>query len=82
MLCRYGALGVRQPGDDRRRVRVSPHGYFEYEAAHVTVQKATSAIKPEKKLQPIPRRAYFCLTGCLKKRGELDGTPDVVEFAQ
>ena len=35
-------------------VLVSPNGYYEYEAAHGTVQRTTTSTKPEKKPPPTP----------------------------
>ena len=63
-------------------VLVSPHGYFEYEAAHGTVQKHYYKHQAGEKTSTNSTAIIFAWTGCLKKRGELDGTPDVVEFAQ
>jgi isocitrate dehydrogenase len=63
-------------------VLVSPHGYFEYEAAHGTVQKHYYKHQAGEKTSTNPTALIFAWTGCLKKRGELDGTPEVVEFAK
>jgi isocitrate dehydrogenase len=63
-------------------VLVSPHGYFEYEAAHGTVQKHYYKHQAGEKTSTNSTALIFAWTGCLKKRGELDGTPDVVEFAK
>ncbi|MEM0493174.1 MAG: NADP-dependent isocitrate dehydrogenase [Candidatus Thermoplasmatota archaeon] len=63
-------------------VLVSPDGFFEYEAAHGTVQKHYYKYLKGEKTSTNPMALIFAWTGCLKKRGELDGTPEVVEFAK
>ncbi|MDO9534750.1 MAG: NADP-dependent isocitrate dehydrogenase [Bacillota bacterium] len=63
-------------------VLVSPHGYFEYEAAHGTVQKHYYKHQSGEKTSTNSTALIFAWTGGLKKRGELDGTPEVVEFAK
>jgi isocitrate dehydrogenase len=60
---------------------VSPDGFFEYEAAHGTVQKHYYKYLKGEKTSSNPMALIFAWTGCLKKRGELDKTPEVVEFA-
>ncbi|MGQ9581907.1 MAG: NADP-dependent isocitrate dehydrogenase [Thermoplasmatota archaeon] len=72
----YGSLAMMTS------VLVSPHGYFEYEAAHGTVQKHYYKYMKGEKTSSNPMALIFAWTGCLKKRGELDGTPEVVEFAK
>jgi len=62
-------------------VLVSPHGYFEYEAAHGTVQKHYYRHIKGEETSTNSMALIFAWSGCLKKRGELDGTPDVVTFA-
>ena len=63
-------------------VLVSPYGYFEYEAAHGTVQKHYYKHQAGERTSTNSTAIIFAWTGCLKKRGELDDTPDIVEFAQ
>jgi len=63
-------------------VLVSPHGYFEYEAAHGTVQKHYYKHLKGEKTSTNSMALIFAWTGCLKKRGEMDGTPEVIEFAE
>ncbi|MBG0777424.1 MAG: NADP-dependent isocitrate dehydrogenase [Desulfovibrionaceae bacterium] len=63
-------------------VLVSPHGYFEYEAAHGTVQRHYYKHLKGEKTSTNCMASLFAWTGALKKRGELDGTPDVVRFAE
>ncbi|MHB8138790.1 MAG: NADP-dependent isocitrate dehydrogenase [Smithellaceae bacterium] len=62
-------------------VLVSPHGWFEYEAAHGTVQKHYYKHLKGEETSSNSMALIFAWTGGLRKRGELDGTPDVVEFA-
>ncbi len=62
-------------------VLVSPHGWFEYEAAHGTVQKHYYRHLKGEKTSSNSMALIFAWTGGLRKRGELDGTPAVVGFA-
>jgi hypothetical protein len=62
-------------------VLVSPSGQFEYEAAHGTVQKHYYKHLKGEKTSSNPMALIFAWTGALKKRGELDKTPEVVAFA-
>ena len=62
-------------------VLVSPHGYYEYEAAHGTVQRHYY-----KHLEGLPTSTnsvatIFAWSGALRKRGELDGNGELVAFA-
>jgi isocitrate dehydrogenase len=72
----YGSLAMMTS------VLVSPEGFFEYEAAHGTVQKHYYKYLKGEKTSSNPMALIFAWTGCLKKRGELDKTPEVVEFAK
>lgn len=63
-------------------VLVSPDGNFEYEASHGTVQKHYYRYLKGEKTSTNPVATIFAWTGALAKRGELDGTPDLVEFAK
>jgi len=72
----YGSLAMMTS------VLVSPHGYFEYEAAHGTVQKHYYKHLAGEKTSTNSMALIFAWTGCLKKRAELDGTPEVAVFAQ
>ncbi len=63
-------------------VRVSPDGNFEYEASHGTVQKHYYRYLKGEKTSTNPVATIFAWTGALAKRGELDGTPELVEFAK
>lgn len=62
-------------------VLVSPDGYYEYEAAHGTVQKHYYNYMKGEKTSTNPMATIFAWTGALKKRGELDGLEDLVSFA-
>lgn len=62
-------------------VLVSPHGYYEYEAAHGTVQRHYYKHLKGEETSTNSVATIFAWTGALRKRGELDGTPDLVEFA-
>ncbi|MGV8059232.1 MAG: NADP-dependent isocitrate dehydrogenase [Smithellaceae bacterium] len=62
-------------------VLVSPNNWFEYEAAHGTVQKHYYKHLNGEETSSNSMALIFAWTGGLRKRGELDGTPDVVEFA-
>ncbi|NLI53677.1 MAG: NADP-dependent isocitrate dehydrogenase [Clostridiales bacterium] len=63
-------------------VLVSPDGYFEYEAAHGTVQKHYYNHMKGEKTSTNSMATIFAWTGALKKRGELDGLNDLVAFAE
>jgi isocitrate dehydrogenase len=62
-------------------VLVSPNGWFEYEAAHGTVQKHYYKHLKGEETSSNSMALIFAWTGGLRKRGELDGTPEVVAFA-
>jgi isocitrate dehydrogenase len=62
-------------------VLVSPNGWFEYEAAHGTVQKHYYKHLKGEETSSNSMALIFAWTGGLRKRGELDGTLDVVKFA-
>ena len=59
-------------------VLVSPDGVYEYEAAHGTVQRHYYKYL---KGETTSIATLFAWTGALRKRGELDNTPDLVNFA-
>jgi isocitrate dehydrogenase len=63
-------------------VLVSPDGIYEYEAAHGTVQRHYYKHLKGEKTSTNSMATLFAWTGALKKRGELDGTPDLVSFAE
>jgi len=62
-------------------VLVSPNGWFEYEAAHGTVQKHYYKHLNGEETSSNSMALIFAWTGGLRKRGEMDGTPKVVRFA-
>jgi isocitrate dehydrogenase len=62
-------------------VLVSPHGYFEYEAAHGTVQKHYYKHLRGEETSSNSMALIFAWTGAIRKRGELDKTPQAVAFA-
>ncbi len=62
-------------------VLVSPYGYYEYEAAHGTVQKHYYKHLKGEETSSNSMALIFAWTGALRKRGELDGTPEVMRFA-
>ena len=62
-------------------VLVRPPGYCEYEAAHGTVQRHYNKHLKGEKTSTNSVATIFAWSGALRKRGELDGTPDLVRFA-
>ena len=62
-------------------VLVSPHGYYEYEAAHGTVQRHYYKHLKGEPTSTNSVATIFAWTGALRKRGELDGIPELVDFA-
>ena len=62
-------------------VLVSPFGYFEYEAAHGTVQRHYYKHLKGEKTSTNSVALIFAWTGALRKRGELDGLPELIGFA-
>jgi isocitrate dehydrogenase len=71
----YGSLALMTS------VLVSPQGFIEYEAAHGTVQKHYYKHLAGEKTSTNSVACIFAWTGALRKRGEIDNTPKVVEFA-
>ena len=62
-------------------VLVSPDGVYEYEAAHGTVQRHYYKHLKGEETSTNSVATIFAWTGALRKRGELDGIPDLQEFA-
>ena len=62
-------------------VLVSPFGYFEYEAAHGTVQRHYYKHLKGERTSTNSVALIYAWTGALRKRGELDGIPALVSFA-
>ncbi|HOJ51630.1 MAG TPA: NADP-dependent isocitrate dehydrogenase [Syntrophales bacterium] len=63
-------------------VLVSPYGCYEYEAAHGTVQRHYYRHLKGEPTSTNPMALIFAWTGGLRKRGEMDGTPEVMKFAE
>jgi len=63
-------------------VLVSPDGKYEYEAAHGTVTRHYYRFLKGERTSTNPIATIFAWTGALKKRGELDGLPQLVDFAE
>ena len=63
-------------------VLVSPSGQFEYEASHGTVQKHYYRYQKGEKTSTNPVALIFAWTGALAKRAELDGSPELADFAR
>ena len=61
-------------------VLVSPHGWFEFEAAHGTVQKHYYRHLQREETSTNSMALIFAWTGALRTRGEMDGTPEVVRL--
>ena len=62
-------------------VLVSPDGAENFEAAHGTVQKHYYKHLKGEKTSSNSMALIYAWTGALRKRGELDGLPDLVTFA-
>jgi len=62
-------------------VLVSPDGKYEYEAAHGTVQKHYYRYLKGEKTSTNSVATIYAWTGALRKRGELDGIPELMTFA-
>ena len=72
----FGSLGLMTS------VLVSPDGNFEYEAAHGTVTKHFRQHQRGERTSTNSTATIFAWTGAIAKRGELDGTPELVRFAR
>ena len=62
-------------------VLVSPDGYYEYEAAHGTVQRHYYKHLAGEETSTNSVATIFAWTGALRKRGELDGNEALMSFA-
>jgi isocitrate dehydrogenase len=71
----FGSLGMMTS------VLVSPSGAFEYEAAHGTVRRHYYEHLKGNPTSTNSVASIFAWSGAIRKRGELDDTPDVVRFA-
>lgn len=63
-------------------VLVSPDGKYEFEAAHGTVTRHYYRWLKGEYTSTNPMATIFAWSGALKKRGELDNLPDLVEFGE
>ncbi len=72
----YGSLAMMTS------VLVSPDGVYEYEAAHGTVTRHYYKYLKGEETSTNPFATIFAWTGALKKRGELDNLPELVEFGE
>lgn len=62
-------------------VLVSPHGIYEYEAAHGTVQRHYYKHLKGEETSTNSVATIFAWTGALRKRGEFDSLPELKRFA-
>lgn len=62
-------------------VLVSPDGKYEYEAAHGTVQRHYYKHLKGEETSTNSVATIFAWSGALRKRGELDGSKELMEFA-
>lgn len=62
-------------------VLVSPKGYYEYEAAHGTVQRHYYKYLKGEETSTNSIATIFAWSGALRKRGELDGLEELMHFA-
>ncbi len=60
---------------------VSPGGYFEFEAAHGTVARHYKLHHEGKPTSTNSVASIYAWTGALRKRGQLDDTPELCDFA-
>lgn len=62
-------------------VLVSPEGFYEYEAAHGTVQRHYYKHLKGEETSTNSVATIFAWSGALRKRGEMDGLIDLMDFA-
>lgn len=62
-------------------VLVSPDGYYEYEAAHGTVQRHYYNHLKGQETSTNSVATIFAWSGALRKRGEMDGNQELMDFA-
>jgi len=65
-----------------KSVLVSPTGQMEFEAAHGTVQRHYYAHLKGETTSTNSTATIFAWTGALARRGELDGTSEVIDFCR
>lgn len=61
---------------------LSPLGVYEYEAAHGTVQRHYQKYLKGEPTSTNSTATIFAWAGALRKRGELDKTPEIIDFAE
>ena len=71
----YGSLAMMTS------VLVSPEGIYEYEAAHGTVQRHYYKYLKGEEASTNSVATIFAWSGAMRKRGELDGPPELCAFA-
>ena len=71
----FGSLGMMTSD------LVSPEGQYEFEAAHGTVARHYKDHLAGKPTSTNSVATIFAWSGALRKRGQLDGTPELCEFA-
>ena len=72
----FGSLGMMTS------VLVSPDGVYEYEAAHGTVTRHYYKHLNGEETSTNSVATLFAWSGALRKRGQLDNTPELVDFAE
>ncbi len=72
----FGSLGMMTS------VLVSPDGRYEFEAAHGTVRRHYYEHLKGRPTSTNSVASIFAWSGGIRKRGELDGTPEVVRFGE
>jgi isocitrate dehydrogenase len=72
----FGSLGMMTS------VLVSPDGRFEFEAAHGTVRRHYYEHLKGNPTSTNSVASIFAWTGGIRKRGEMDGTPEVIAFGE
>jgi isocitrate dehydrogenase len=72
----FGSLGLMTS------VLVSPDGKYEYEAAHGTVTRHFRRHQRGEETSTNSVASIFAWSGAIARRGQMDDTPAVAEFAQ
>jgi isocitrate dehydrogenase len=72
----FGSLGLMTS------VLVSPDGKYEYEAAHGTVTRHFRRHQKGEETSTNSVASIFAWTGAISRRGQLDNTPEVTDFAR
>ena len=77
--CIMGCFSMEGRLDDYRWA--GPYGYYEYEAAHGTVQRHYYRHLKGEETSTNSVATIFAWTGALRKRGEMDGNAELSAFA-